>query len=271
MGTLYVVATPIGNLEDVSLRALRVLREVTLIAAEDTRHSRRLLQRYEIKTPVTSYFEHNKLSKLDRILQALGQGDVALISDAGTPGLSDPGHELIAAAVAQGIPVVTVPGPAAPVAALVVSGLPADSFVYLGFLPRKRVARRQFLDLLARETRTLVCFEAPHRLREALTDLAEVFGDRPVAVARELTKAHEEIWRGTLTQAHEHFNAVEPRGEFTLVIGGASQPAWSTEQVKQALSRLGAEGNLGQSGIRELADVAGWPKRDVYRVWLDMK
>jgi len=271
MGTLYVVATPIGNLEDVSLRALRVLREATLIAAEDTRHSRTLLQRYKIKTPVTSYFEHNKLSKLDRILRALGQGDVALISDAGTPGLSDPGHELIAAAIAQGTPVVPVPGPAAPIAALVVSGLPADSFVYLGFLPRKRVARRQFLDLLARETRTLVGFEAPHRLREVLTDLAEVFGDRPVAVVRELTKVHEEIWRGTLEQARDHFDAVEPRGEFTLVIGGASRPAWSADRVKLALSRLGAEENLGQQAIREVADVAGWSKRDVYRVWLDMK
>lgn len=271
MGTLYLVSTPIGNLEDITFRAVRVLQEASLIAAEDTRRAWKLLQEYEIATPVTSYFEHNKLAKLENILAALEQGDVALISDAGTPGLSDPGYELIAAAIARDVPVVPIPGPAAPVAALVASGLPSDAFVYLGFLPRKRAARRRLLADVARESRTLICFEAPHRLPGTLADLLEILGDRRLAVARELTKLHEEVWRGTVREAGEHFSAVEPRGEFTLVIAGAEQGAWSADEVVRALSRLGQSEVSAQGVVREVADVAGWAKRDVYRLWLDME
>ena len=176
MGTLYLVATPIGNLEDITARALRVLREAALIAAEDTRHTRRLLTHFDIHTPVTSYFEHNKLQKLEAVVEALAQGDVALVSDAGTPALSDPGYELVRAALAAGFPVTAIPGPSALLTALVASGLPTDAFLYLGFLPRKEAERRRMLESVASEPRTLVAYEAPHRL---LDTLAEVRAVRP--------------------------------------------------------------------------------------------
>ena len=179
MGTLYLVATPIGNLEDVTARALRVLREASLIAAEDTRHTRQLLARFDIHTPLTSYFEHNKLAKLDEILSALAAGDVALVSDAGTPGLSDPGYELVRAALDAGHAVVPIPGPSALLAALVASGLPTDAFVYLGFLPRKDSDRQRLLASVAREPRTLVAFEAPHRLLDALRDIESTSATGP--------------------------------------------------------------------------------------------
>jgi 16S rRNA (cytidine1402-2'-O)-methyltransferase len=271
MGTLYLVATPIGNLEDITHRAVRTLREVRLIAAEDTRHARTLLRHYEITTPLTSYFEHNKLTKLETILAALEQGDVALISDAGTPGLSDPGYELIVEAIARDVSVVPIPGPSAPIAALVSSGLPTDRFVYVGFLPRKQAARRRLLSQLARESYTLVCFEAPHRLSDTLADMADLFGDRSIAVARELTKLHEEIWRGTLQQAVQRFADLEPRGEFTLVVGGVPEERWSAEEVEQALRQLEADDVLAREAVREVAEVAGWAKRDVYRLWLAVK
>ena len=221
MGTLYLVGTPIGNLEDITLRALRILKEVALIAAEDTRRARLLAQRYEIEGPITSYFEGNKLAKLEAVLRALDAGDVALISEAGMPGLSDPGYELVRAAIERGYPVVPVPGPSAPVTALVVSGLPSDSFLYLGFLPRRQPERRRLLAGVAQERRTLVAFEVRHRLRRSLADVEAVLGDRPLAVCRELTKLYEEVWRGTVREARDHVDEVEPRGEFTLVIGGA--------------------------------------------------
>jgi len=271
MGTLYLVATPIGNLEDITYRAVRILREVRLIAAEDTRRARTLLQRYEITTPLTSYFEHNKLTKLETVLAALEQGDVALISDAGTPGLSDPGYELIAEAIVRDVPIVPIPGPSAPIAALVASGLPTDRFVYVGFLPRKQAARRRLLSQLARESYTLVCFEAPHRLADTLADMVDLFGDRPIAVGRELTKLHEEIWRGTLQQAVQRFAGLESRGEFTLVVGGASEERWSAEEVEQALRHLEEDAMPSREAVRELAEAAGWPKRDVYRLWLAVK
>jgi len=221
VGTLYLVATPIGNLEDITLRALRVLQEVSLIAAEDTRSAGFLKSRFEIDTPVTSYFEANKLSKLRFVLKALSDDDVALISDAGMPGLSDPGYELVRAAIREGYPVVPLPGASAPVTALVVSGLPTDSFVYLGFLPRRPSDRRRVLRDNARERRTLVFFETPHRLRDCLADIESIMGERAIAVCRELTKLYEEVWRGTLAQAFPHFRANPPRGEFVVVIGGA--------------------------------------------------
>jgi 16S rRNA (cytidine1402-2'-O)-methyltransferase len=223
MPILYVVATPIGNLEDISLRALRVLREVKLIAAEDTRKTRRLLNAYNIETPLTSYHEHSKRAKLDYLLGYLEKEDLALVSEAGMPGLSDPGYDLIVAAIERGFSVVSVPGPSAVVTALVVSGLPTDQFVYVGFLPRRKGQRQRLLSSISDEARTIVAFEAPHRVREALTDIEEILGDRRVSVCRELTKVHEEVFRGRMSQAREHF--AEPRGEFSLVIEGKTR-AW---------------------------------------------
>lgn len=267
VGTLYLVGTPIGNLEDITLRALRVLREVSLIAAEDTRHTRKLLARYEIRTPTTSYFEHNKLAKLDVILAALETGDVALVSDAGMPGISDPGYELVRAALERGFPVVPVPGPSAIVAALAASGLPTDAFVYVGFLPRKAGERRRVLEALRAERRTLVLYEAPHRLLDTLADIQETLGNRVVAIARELTKMHEEIWRGTVSGARTHFTEHAPRGEFTLVIGGVAEPqAWSEVQVRETLAQRLAEGWSARDAAADVAARSGWRKGDVYRL-----
>jgi 16S rRNA (cytidine1402-2'-O)-methyltransferase len=227
MPILYVVGTPIGNLEDISVRALRVLREVGLIAAEDTRRTRRLLSAYDIDTPLTSYHEHSNKAKLNQLLGHLEREDVALVSEAGMPGLSDPGYDLVVAAIDRGICVVAVPGPSAVITALVVSGLPTDQFVYVGFLPRRKGQRQRLLGSMCDESRTIVAFEAPHRLTEALTDIGGILGDRRVSVCRELTKVHEEIFRGTVSQAREHFT--QPRGEFSLVIEGKTR-AWVKSQ-----------------------------------------
>jgi 16S rRNA (cytidine1402-2'-O)-methyltransferase len=223
MPILYVIATPIGNLEDISLRALRHLREVKLIAAEDTRSTRRLLNAYNIETPLTSYHEHSKRAKLDYLLDYLEQEDLALVSEAGMPGLSDPGYELIVAAIEHGISVVPIPGASAVITALVVSGLPTDQFLYVGFFPRRKGQRQRLLNSIVDEPRTIVAFETPHRIRQALSDIEEILGDRRLSVCRELTKVHEEIYRGRVSQAREHF--VEPRGEFSLVIEGKTR-AW---------------------------------------------
>ena len=223
MPALYVVGTPIGNLEDISLRALRLLREVKLIAAEDTRTTRRLLNAYDIKTPLTSYHEHSRKAKLDYLLDYVEQEDLALVAEAGMPGLSDPGYDLIVAAIGRGIPVIPVPGASAVVAALVVSGLPTDQFLYLGFLPRRQGQRQRLLGSLIDERRTMVAFETPQRLGVALSDIGEILGDRRVSVCRELTKVHEEVFRGRVSQAREYF--AEPRGEFSLVIEGKTR-AW---------------------------------------------
>ena len=223
MPVLYVIATPIGNLEDISLRALRLLQEVKLIAAEDTRTTRHLLNAHNIKTPLTSYHEHSKRAKLDYLLNYLEKEDLALVSEAGMPGLSDPGYKLIVAAIERGISVVPIPGASAVITALVVSGLPTDQFIYLGFLPRRKGQRQRLLSSIVDEPRTIVAFETPHRLREALSDIEEILGNRRLSVCRELTKVHEEIFRGRVSQAREHF--AEPRGEFTLVIEGKTR-AW---------------------------------------------
>ncbi len=270
MPTLYLVGTPIGNLEDITLRALRVLGEVTLIAAEDTRHARILLDRYDIATPMTSYFEGNKMQKLGTVLAALEAGDVALISEAGMPGLSDPGYELVQAALAHDHRVVPVPGPSAPIAALVVSGLPTDRFLYLGFLPRQPARRRKTLAAVAQLPWTLVFFEAPHRLTHTLSDLEAVLGgERPLAVCRELTKQFEEVWRGTVTQARAYFAAATPRGEFTLVVGGAEpEAAWDEERVQKALRERLDRGMSRSQAAREVAALCGWSRRAVYETSL---
>ncbi len=270
MGTLYIVGTPIGNLEDISLRALRILREVDLIAAEDTRKTRKLLTHFKIQTPLISYHQHSKPTRLNELLNMLQYKDVALVSEAGMPGLSDPGSELIQAAIARGIPVVPVPGPSALITALVISGLPTDSFLYLGFLPRRQKERRQLLASVARERHTLVAFEAPHRLLASLADLKDILGDRRIALARELTKLHEEVWRGSISQALAHFEETLPRGEFTLVIEGAKeeQIRWDEEQVMEALAEMLAEGVGRKEAVKIVAELAGWPKREVYKVAL---
>src|SRR5512147_432388 len=212
MGTLYLVATPIGNLEDMSPRAVRVLREASLIAAEDTRHTGKLLKHFEIETSLTSYFEHNKLNKLDFILDKLSQGDVALVSDAGTPAINDPGYELVRAALASNFDVIPVPGPSAPVAALTVSGLPTDSFLYLGYLPHKASERRKAVGQIANLSYTLIFLESPHRVVESLEDIFEALGDRQICVEREMTKMFEEYWRGPVSEAIEHFKNEPARG-----------------------------------------------------------
>lgn len=219
MPTLYVLATPIGNLRDVTLRALEVLRSVGLVAAEDTRTARRLLHAHGIAARCVSYQEHNRARRIPQLLDALEKEDVALLTEAGTPGISDPGSHLVAAALDAGFPVVAVPGPSAVTAALSVSGLPASRFLFLGFPPARPGPRRRFIEAFASFPYTVVLFEAPHRLRATLADLAAVLGTRRLAVCHELTKVHEEVFRGTAAEALEHFAI--PKGEFTLVIEGA--------------------------------------------------
>lgn len=286
MPTLYLVATPIGNLEDMTFRAVRVLKESSLIAAEDTRKTLRLLARYDIHTPLTSYYEHNKLAKLDRILAALEAGDVALVSEAGMPGISDPGYELVCAALEAGCNVVPVPGASAPVLALAASGLATDRFLYLGFLPRRGAERRRLLGQFADFPHTLVAFEAPHRVVAALADLAEVLGPkRRLAAARELTKVHEEIVRGTAREVLAHFQETAPRGEFTLVIEGAGQGAgpatvgayvtFETAPTAPAdpsarLRELLAGGASRSEAVRQVVEETGLPRREAYRLALGL-
>jgi len=270
MPALYIVATPIGNLEDISLRALRTLREVKLIAAEDTRRTRQLLVSYDIKTPVTSYHEHNKWTKLGYILDCLEGGDVALVCNAGMPGISDPGYELIVAANRRGIPVVPIPGASVVITALVVSGLPTERFIYIGFLPHKAGSRRRLLESVADESGTIVVLESPHRLRAALNDILLVLGDRKVAVCRELTKIHEEVFRGTISQAIEYFT--QPRGEFTLVIEGKAgkEKPQLTEAIERQLHSLRLSGITAKEAIARVAGETGLSKRELYRAWLKL-
>jgi len=268
MSALYVVATPIGNLEDISLRALRTLREAKLIAAEDTRKTKRLLTTYDIRTPMTSYHEHNKRSKLDYILSHLEGGDVALVSEAGMPGISDPGYELIVAASRRGIPVVPIPGPSVVITALAISALPTGKFSYIGFLPRKPNDRRRLLESVADELGTIVVLETPHRLLAALNDMLLILGYRKVAVCRDLTKIHEEVFRGTVNQAIKHFT--EPRGEFTLVIEGKGEKdkPQLTAEVEKQLHHMRLAGVTAKEAIARVAGETGLSKRELYRAWL---
>jgi len=270
MPVLYVVATPIGNLEDISLRALRTLRDVTLIAAEDTRKTRRLLGRYDIAKPLTSFHEHSPRARLARILQSLERGDVALVSEAGMPGISDPGYELVKAAIEREIPVVPIPGPSVVTAALVVSGLPTDRFTCAGFLPARAGPRRRVLESLAGEPGTLLLFEAPHRLSASLADILIVLGDRRIAVCRELTKVHEEVFRGTVSQAAAHFH--EPRGEFTLVIEGKQErdrPQLSQE-IEHRLKQMRLSGIPAKEAVASIAGETGLSRKELYRAWTRM-
>ena len=271
MPTLYIVATPIGNLEDITLRALRVLKEAGLIAAEDTRKTRNLLSAYGIKTPLTSYHEQNKRTKLPYLLTQLEEKDVALVSEAGMPGLSDPGYELILTAAQRNIAVVPVPGPSAVITALVVSGLPTHQFTYLGFLPRKKNERKRLLKSLAEEPRTMIAFEAPHRVLSTLDSMKEALGDRRIAIGRELTKLHEEVFRGRISEAIEHFQ--EPRGEFTLVIDGKAEKEKTTlsPEIMEDLSRLYRQGVGAREAAAQISLATGLSKKELYRAWLKIK
>lgn len=269
MGTLYLVATPIGNLEDLSPRALRILRESRLIAAEDTRVTRKMLTHFDLHTSLTSYFEHNKLAKLDSVLAALAQGDVALVSDAGTPAINDPGYELVRAALSAGHTVCPIPGPSAPLAALAASGLPTDAFLYLGYLPRRSSERRELFGRIADLSYTLIFLESPHRLLAGLADLESSLGDRQIAVARELTKLHEHIWRGPLSAARAYFTANPPRGEFTLVLAGktkAEQQLWSEDKLRIAIQAGLKAGESPSALARRLAQESGWDRRVIYKL-----
>ncbi len=271
MGILYIVPTPIGNLEDITLRALRILREVALIAAEDTRNSRVLTRHYQIDTPMTSYHEHNKLGKLDEIFAALATGDVALISDAGTPGISDPGFELIGAALAAGYAVVPLPGASAIPTALVGSGLASDRFLFIGFLPRKAKARAACLRELAGRQETIIAYESPYRLSETLAAIVDSMGGaRQVCVAREMSKKFEQFYRGSAQEVCALFASDKPRGEVTLVIAGAdvADARWPEAQVKSALTERLAAGESLSRAASAVAKAAGWQKKAVYRLGL---
>jgi 16S rRNA (cytidine1402-2'-O)-methyltransferase len=271
MHTLYVVATPIGNLEDITFRAVRILGEVSLIASEDTRTTRHLLTHFEIKTPLTSYFEHNKQGKLEYLLSRLGEGDIALVSEAGMPAISDPGYELVVAAQAKGIPVVPVPGASAFISALAVSGLPTDACHYMGFLPRRASERKKLLESVAAERVTLAAYEAPHRLKEALHDILSVLGNRRIAVCRELTKLHEEVFRGTVEEAIGHFTEV--RGELTLIIEGAAEKIVeaSPDYISARLEEMRRSGASAKEATEMLSAETGISRRLLYSEWLKLK
>ena len=274
MPTLYLVSTPIGNMEDITLRALRVLRSADLIAAEDTRVTLKLLARYEISAPLASFHAHSGRRKTERIMERLADGeDVALVSDAGTPAVNDPGRELVAAAAERGFRVVALPGASAVTTALAVSGIPADAgFTHLGFLPRKRSDRIRVLREVAADRKAQVAFETPHRLTRALEDIRTALGDRRIAVCRELTKMHEEVFRGTVSDSIAHFT--EPRGEFTLVIEGASEPpppAPDAPDAGEILARLKAEGASARDAIAAAGEATGISRRELYAIWLSIE
>ena len=272
-GCLYVVATPIGNLEDMSFRAVRLLQEVALIAAEDTRHSRKLLDHYAIKTALISYHEHNEAARAEQLLARLQQGEsLALISDAGTPCIADPGYRLVSRCRAAGIAVVAVPGPSALVAALSIAGLPTDAFRFIGFLPAKSHGRRQVLEQLLDERQTVACYEAPHRLQATLQDVVDICGaDRQLSVARELTKRHEEVFAGTAGEAVSYFSAARIRGELVLLFGPAPQRK-PEGTVRDALLQLHEDSELNWKQIvKQVAKDFGLPGSEVYKESLALR
>jgi len=272
-GTLFVVATPIGNLEDITARALRVLREVALIAAEDTRHSRKLLNHFGIKTALISCHEHNEQQRQELLLGRLQAGEnIALISDAGTPAIADPGYRLVRACHAAGVTVIPIPGPSAIITALCAAGEPTDRFVFEGFLPAKTAAREAALRAVRDEPRTVVCYEAPHRLLATFTAIAAIWGEgRPLVVARELTKLHEELFRGTVAEARDHFGAARIRGELVLILPphAAAAPERDMETV---LKQLLDQGNLSRkAAVKQVAKEFGAASDEVYRLSLTLK
>lgn len=273
IGVLYIVATPIGNLEDITLRAIRTLKEADIIAAEDTRHTQKLLNKYDIHTPLTSYHDHNKEEKAPVLVARMLEGkNVALVTDAGTPGISDPGYFLINLAVDQKVRVVPIPGATAAIAALSVSGLPTDSFVFEGFLPSKQTARRRRLEELKDEKRTLVFYEAPHRIINTIEDMTTVLGDRKAVVTRELTKIHEEAIRGTLPEVLDHLNKGSFKGEFTIIVHGATdKPVDQNIDTKEYLKNLMLHrGMTKKEAIAAAAEELGLPKKEVYKESLEI-
>jgi len=269
--TLYIVGTPIGNLEDITLRAIRTLREVSVIAAEDTRQTRKLLSHFDIHTPMVSYREHNQRTAGPALIQRLLAGQsVALVTDAGMPAISDPGEELVREALAAGVPVTAIPGPTAFVTALVLSGLPTTEFTYYGFLPQRKKDRTETLRRIAEEPRTVLLYEAPHRILDTLKDLEKLLETRTVAAARELTKIHEQVVRGTAGDLREHFKSHTPRGEFVLVIQGATPAVVENvvvtdSSIREAVDRLIATGKNRKDAMKEVAVKLGITKRDVYQ------
>jgi len=277
-GILYICATPIGNMEDITLRAIRVLKEVDLIAAEDTRTTQKILNHYGINTPCTSYYERIEKSKSSKLIQLILEGkNVALVSEAGTPGISDPGYQIIRDAIEAGVKVVVVPGPSACVSGLVVSGLPANRFSFEGFLPRKKKQRREMLESLKNDPRTLVFYEAPHRLENTLVDMLDVFGNRKAALARELTKMFEEVVRGNLKEVLDSVREKGARGEYVLVVEGAAEASgkeaekWKYLGVAEHVELLINEGYTKNEAVKEVARIRGLPRRDVYKYALEVK
>jgi 16S rRNA (cytidine1402-2'-O)-methyltransferase len=270
--TLYLVGTPIGNLGDMTMRGLQVLRDVDTIAAEDTRHTGKLLHHFEIKTPQISYHQHNEQQRIPELIGQLESGkSIALVTDAGMPGISDPGYLIVAACVAAGIRVIPIPGVTAVVTAVSASGLPSDRFVFEGFLPVKGQERRDRLESVSGEARTLVYYESPHRLRQTLTDFAATFGaERQLVIGRELTKLHEEFWRGNISAAIEHYTHTEPQGEYAIVIAGApvSHPTLSDEAIERALIELMLNDTSRSQASRIVAEQISQSRRYVYQLAL---
>lgn len=279
-GTLYLVATPIGNLEDITLRALRILGEVDMIAAEDTRQTVKLLNHFNIKKPLVSYYEHNKTEKGNYLIAELQAGkSIALVSDAGSPGISDPGEDLVKLAIEHAIPVTMAPGPAAVVMGLVLSGLPSGRFVFEGFLPMNKRVRRERLLQLKQEVRTIVFYEAPHKLLYTLKDLFNTLGDRKIVLARELTKKFEQLVRCTLSEGIEKYEAEAPKGEFVLVLQGIEaevleaqeQKKWEDMTLEEHVAFYGQQGMDRKEAMKKVAEDRGISKRDVYNALLEVK
>lgn len=275
MSTLYLVATPIGNLEDITHRAVRILREVALIAAEDTRRTGKLLAHYQIESAnrLMSFHDHSDKARLQKVAAALNDGDVALVSDAGTPGINDPGFALVQAALESGHTISPIPGPSAPLAALTASGLPSDSFLYLGYLPRKSAQRQRDIEAVAALPFTLIFLETPHRLVDALGDLEAGLGNREIVVAREMTKLHEEFFRGKISEATAHFTTHPPRGEITLVVSGASANGeiWPSERIREAVTNALNSNEKHSQIARRLTTESGWKRRDIYNIITELQ
>lgn len=273
---LYLVATPIGNLEDITLRALRVLKEVALIACEDTRHTRKLLDHFGIQKPTISYHEHNEQARAQELTARLLTGDsIALVTDAGTPGISDPAYRVVVSAIEQGIQVIPIPGATALIAGLIASGLPTDAFLFAGFLPAKRQARREKLESLRSVRETLVFYEAPHRIKETLLEAETILGNRQASLARELTKLYEQFLRGRLSEICAELQTQEPRGEITLVIAGTREeealPLPVAESLALQLERLIQSGISRNDALKQIAKMRGLSKKEAYRLLLEEK
>jgi 16S rRNA (cytidine1402-2'-O)-methyltransferase len=273
-GTLYIVGTPIGNLEDMTFRAVRILQNVDLIAAEDTRHTGKLLQHFQVKTPQISYHDHNRFQRLGELLEKLHQGNtIALVTDAGMPGISDPGYELVKACAQENINIIPIPGVSASITGLSVSGLPTDRFIFEGFLPTKAKERQAKLEEFTRESRTIILYEAPHRVRQTLQDFVESLGsEREIVLARELTKLHEEIWRGVVGDALLYYKEKEPKGEYTIILGGVAEMPLilSEDALKAELQELLKQGLTRSQATRQLSQQTSLPRRQLYQLSLTL-